>query len=200
MFNLELREGLDSAFETGRDHDELDPWFHHLMILSRDSGKAVGTYRLQTSEMAAKGRGWYSAGSTISRGFRPASWKTRSSGKGLCREGARNGRVLNLLWRGLAQYLTHTAKRYLFGCCSLTSQEPALGMATLRYLKQRKLLHPEFSAAPLPELNCESLADPGLVACQQVHIPRCSRAISTSAPRCAAVPRLTACSRRSTSS
>jgi hypothetical protein len=39
----------------GRDHDELDPWFHHLMILSRDSGKAVGTYRLQTSEMAATG-------------------------------------------------------------------------------------------------------------------------------------------------
>ena len=46
-----------------------------------------------------------------------------------------------------------------------------MGMATLQYLKQRNLLHPAFSAAPLPELNCETLADPNLVSSQQVHIP-----------------------------
>jgi putative hemolysin len=172
VFNLELSEGLDSAFETGRDHDELDPWFHHLLILSRDSGKALGTYRLQTAEMAAAGRGFYSAGeydlSGLPSGFLESAVEV---GRACVAKEHRNGRVLNLLWRGLAQYLTHTAKRYLFGCCSLTSQEPALGMATLQYLKQRNLLHPEFSAAPRPQLNCESLADPGLVARQQVHIP-----------------------------
>ena len=172
VFNLELREGLDSAFETGRDHDELDPWFHHLMILSRDSGKAVGTYRLQTAEMAAAGRGFYSAGEyDLSR--LPAAFLTSAIevGRACVAKEHRNGRVLNLLWRGLAQYMTHNSRRYLFGCCSLTSQEPALGVATLQYLKQRGLLHPELYAPPLPDLNCESLADPELGASQQVHIP-----------------------------
>ncbi|HEY7027991.1 MAG TPA: GNAT family N-acyltransferase [Gemmatimonadales bacterium] len=172
VFNLELREGLDSAFETGRDHDDLDPWFHHLMILSRDSGRVVGTYRLQTAEMAAAGRGFYSRGEYDLSGL-PASFLASAVevGRACVAKEHRNGRVLNLLWRGLAQYLTCNAKRYLFGCCSLTSQEPALGVATMQYLKQRDLLHAEFSAPPLPDLNCESLADPDAVANQQVHIP-----------------------------
>jgi len=172
VFNLELREGLDSAFETGRDHDDLDPWFHHLLILSRDSGKAVGTYRLQTGEMAALGRGFYSAGeydlSNLPAAFLQGAIEV---GRACVAKEHRNGRVLNLLWRGLAQYMTHNAKRYLFGCCSLTSQEPALGVATLQYLKQRGLLHAELSAPPLPELNCELIADRALMARQEVHIP-----------------------------
>ncbi len=172
VFNLELREGLDSAFDTGRDHDDLDPWFHHLMILSRDSGKAVGTYRMQTAEMAGAGGGFYSAGEFDLSGLPPAFLGGAVEvGRACVAKEHRNGRVLNLLWRGLAQYMSRNDKRYLFGCCSLTSQEPALGMATLHYLEQRDLLHPEFSAPPLPALSCRSIADPGAVAGQQVHIP-----------------------------
>ncbi|TFG51286.1 MAG: GNAT family N-acetyltransferase [Gemmatimonadales bacterium] len=52
VFNLELGEGLDSAFATGRDHDELDLSFHHLMIMSGAEQETVGTYRLQTAAMA----------------------------------------------------------------------------------------------------------------------------------------------------
>jgi len=172
VFNLELREGLDSAFQTGRDHDDLDPWFHHLMILSRDTGRAVGTYRLQTAEMAAAGRGFYSAGEYDLSGL-PAAFLGGAIevGRACVAKEHRNGRVLNLLWRGLAQYMTHNAKRYLFGCCSLTSQEPALGVATLQYLKQRNLLHNGFSAPPLPDLNCEFLAEPDDITNQPVHIP-----------------------------
>jgi putative hemolysin len=172
VFNLELREGLDSAFETGRDHDDLDPWFHHLMILSRDTGKTVGTYRLQTAEMAAAGRGFYSAGEYDLSGL-PAAFlgSAIEVGRACVAKEHRNGRVLNLLWRGLAQYMTHNAKRYLFGCCSLTSQEPALGVATLQYLKQRNLLHHEFSAPPLRDINCEFLAEPDAIANEAVHIP-----------------------------
>ena len=172
VFNLELKEGLDSAFSTGRDHDDLDPWFHHLMILSRDSGAAVGTYRLQTSDMAQARQGFYSAGefdlSRLPASFLPNAVEV---GRACVAREHRNGRVLNLLWRGLAQYMMKNGKRYLFGCCSLTSQEPALGIATMRYLEQRGLVHAHFSTPPLASLSCES-ATAEAIARQKVHIPR----------------------------
>jgi putative hemolysin len=171
VFNLELREGLDSAFETGRDHDQLDPWFHHLMILSRDTGRAVGTYRLQTAEMARARQGWYSAGEFDLSRLPPEFIATAVEvGRACVTREHRNGRVLNLLWRGLAQYLSCNQKRYLFGCCSLTSQDPALGVATQRYLERHGHAHPTLQVPPLPGLGCEA-ARPELVAQQKVHIP-----------------------------
>src|SRR5512134_502050 len=56
VFNLELGEGLDEAYVTGRDEDRFDAQFHHLMILLRESGEVVGTYRMQTADMALSGR------------------------------------------------------------------------------------------------------------------------------------------------
>jgi len=62
VFNLELGEGLRESFRTGRDVDELDLQCHHLLVEDRRSGEIVGTYRLQTGAMAARGRGFYAAG------------------------------------------------------------------------------------------------------------------------------------------
>jgi putative hemolysin len=60
VFNLELGEGLDSSFLTGLDRDEHDDTCHHLAAYA-ESGDAVGTYRIQTSAMAATSCGFYSA-------------------------------------------------------------------------------------------------------------------------------------------
>ena len=59
IFNVELGEGLDESHATGRDEDELDARFHHLMIQRRDSAAVVGTYRMQTAEMARAPGGFY---------------------------------------------------------------------------------------------------------------------------------------------
>jgi putative hemolysin len=57
VFNLELAEGLDSSFLTGRDEDEFDATSHHLLVFERASGRAVGTYRLRTAELDVESRG-----------------------------------------------------------------------------------------------------------------------------------------------
>ena len=62
VFNLELGEGLDASRATGRDQDEFDLACDHLMVEDVNDGRVVGTYRMQTSEVAARGRGFYSAG------------------------------------------------------------------------------------------------------------------------------------------
>ena len=59
--------------------------------------------------------------------------------------------MLFLLWKGLALYVAHNQARYLFGCCSLTSQDPEEGWQALRFLERNRHVHPELSVAPLPE-------------------------------------------------
>jgi putative hemolysin len=66
----------------------------------------------------------------------------------------RNRHVLFLLWKGLALYLTHNKKRYLFGCCSLTSQDPAEGKRVMEHLRREGFLHPDYRVRPQADWVC----------------------------------------------
>lgn len=155
VFNLELGEGLADSFASGRDADEFDPVCHHLMVSDLQAGEVVGCYRLQTAAMAAANRGFYSAGlfdlSTV-----PAAALARSVelGRACIAESHRSSRVLYLLWRGLAAYAAHYQVRYLFGCCSLTSQDPIEGSAVLRYLEDRGHMHDGWRVFPAAGAAC----------------------------------------------
>jgi len=172
VFNLELNEGLDTAYATGRDEDEFDALFHHLMIVHRPTAEVVGTYRMQTSAMAAGGRGFYSAGEFDFGGFpAPLLAATVEIGRACVARQHRTGRVLHLLWRGLAEYLGWNRCHALFGCCSLTSQDPDLGARAYRHLQRLGLEHPSIRLPPLPGLACAALEPtPGRPE-EPVHIP-----------------------------
>jgi putative hemolysin len=160
VFNLELREGLDTAHANGRDEDEFDRRFHHLLIEERATGEIVGTYRMQTAEMAGAG-GYYSAGlfqvASLPEAVRRSAVEV---GRACIARPHRNGRVLRLLWKGLAGYLAWNRKTRLFGCCSLTSQEEALGVAVHRHLLAKGVVHPTLRVDPRPEYACSGLQAP----------------------------------------
>lgn len=154
VFNVELNEGLDGSASSGRDEDEFDRQFHHLLIAERQTGAVVGTYRMQTAEMAAE-HGYYSAGlfelATIPEEVRQSAVEI---GRACVARPHRNGRVLHLLWRGLAAYLTWNRKSMLFGCCSLTSQDEGLGLSVHRYLDQNGHVHPVLRVNPREQFRC----------------------------------------------
>lgn len=175
VFNLELNEGLESSYETGRDCDEFDPVCHHLIVIDTRSQTIVGTYRMQTASMALQNLGFYSAAEFGLEGF-PAEVVGQSVevGRACVAKEHRNTQVLFLLWRGLALYMATNQLRYLFGCCSLTSQDAAEGLATLRYLESHGHLHPEYVIQPQPEYVC---CEDGLVVDENfpVKIPQLFR-------------------------
>ena len=78
----------------------------------------------------------------------------------------RNTRVLFLLWRGLAAYMLHNDKRYFFGCCSLTSQDPAVGQRVLQQLEAAGHIDPHWSVTAQPGLECA--ADASNVSQQKI--------------------------------
>ncbi len=65
VFNLELKEGLESAYASGYDQDEFDAVCDHLIVKHIPSQKTVGTYRLQTGIKAKENLGYYSHVSLI---------------------------------------------------------------------------------------------------------------------------------------
>ncbi len=160
VFNEELGEGLASSFGAGRDEDERDPWFHHLLITHRDSGAVVGTYRLQTAVMAATRYGFYSA-TLFELGAIPGEILEGAVevGRACVDPAHRSGRVLRLLWRGLARYVAWNGKRYLFGCCSIPGTTPGVAAQAWRTLHVRQALHDHVLVRPRPPVS--ALPDDG---------------------------------------
>lgn len=159
VFNLELHEGLDSAYIVGRDEDEFDLTCHHLMVVTRDTNTVVGTYRIMTAPMARDRGGFYSQTEFDFSGLPPEVLDgCIEVGRACVAAEHRNGRVLNLLWRGLARYLTWNDKRYLFGCCSVPTLDEALGQKLYEQLEAEGHIHSEVVLRPLPELVSRGVA------------------------------------------
>jgi len=176
VFNIELGEGLEESYATGLDQDRFDPVCHHLMVMDAATDKVVGTYRMQTHEMAEAHGGFYSADEFDLAGL-PADVHANAIevGRASVALDYRNQKVLFLLWRGLAAYMQKNEKRFLFGCCSLTSQNPADGKWVMDYLEKNDHCHPQHVVDPQPDWLCYPAGfDPGPPP-EPVKLPRLFR-------------------------
>jgi len=175
VFNLEMGEGLEESYATGRDRDRFDPGCHHLMVIKEATQDVVGTYRIQTGSMAAAHAGYYSAEEfTLDSLPSEVVDNAIEVGRASVAKSHRNRHVLYLLWRGLAAYMQHNRKRFLFGCCSLTSQDPAEGRRVMDYLAAGEHVHPSFRVRPQPGWECyadDFRLDPQAAA-EPVDLPR----------------------------
>jgi putative hemolysin len=175
VFNLELEEGLASSFQTGRDRDEFDATCHHLIAIDQANDRVVGTYRLRTIEMAGDAEGFYSSGE-FDLSYLPREVLNQSVelGRACIAQSHRNRQVLFLLWKALALYVASRRKRFLFGCCSLTSQQAGEGNQLLRQLTDGGHLHATVRVPPQPGYEC-TVEDSDDCWSQQVKVPRLFR-------------------------
>ena len=123
--------------------------------MERRSGAIIGTYRVQTSDMAERYGGFYSADEfdlgALPGGVAPDAVEI---GRACVAREYRNRAVLFLLWKGLAAYMTLNRKRYIFGCCSLTSQDAVEGKRVMEYLEREGCVHPTHRVLPQPGWRC----------------------------------------------
>ncbi len=172
VFNLELGEGLAQSHMTGRDIDPFDASCHHMMVRDERDGRMIGTYRLQTLALAEQGHGFYSAGEFDLTQLPPEVLAgSVELGRACIAKDRRDPRVLYLMWRGIAAYLTYYNKRYFFGCCSLTSQNPYEGKAMMQQLQRQGSLQPHLQVQPQPGCACYDEDTPGLPL-PETRIPR----------------------------
>lgn len=203
VFNLELGEGLESSYENGLDTDKYDSCCEHLLVEekseSTSSRRVVGTYRMQSGEMAARNYGYYSGQEFELAAYEPLRAGILELGRASIDREHRTPEVLMLLWRGIAQYASGMGLRYLIGCSSLTSRNPAEGWQLYRQLAPWRVA-PEFETAPTAAYACptepaEASAQP--LACtmeskpiqpDDVKVPRLLKAYLAIGARIAGAP------------
>ena len=172
VFNLELNEGLAKSYETGRDADPFDAVCDHLIVEHVPTHQIVGTYRLQMGGSAAKNLGYYCEQEFYFEVFEPYRKQIVELGRACVDRNHRNLVVLGLLWRGIADYAKGRGGRYLIGCSSLTSQDPAVGASAYSELCRKHLADPAWRTQPLPGYACELTA----VTEEKAEIPKLLRA------------------------
>lgn len=155
VFNLELNEGLDAAFRTGHDADQFDAVCDHLTVEHIPTRCVVGTYRLQTGVTAKANLGYYSQREFDFTPYEKLRERLVELGRACIHREHRSTDVLYLLWRGIARYAVTQRARYLIGCSSLTSQDPAHGRAVYSTLRDW-IVSEELRTKPQPECEMAS--------------------------------------------
>ena len=147
VFNLEMKEGLESAYLNGYDTDRYDEVCDHLIVEDKTTGEVVGTYRMQMGDMAARNYGYYSEQEFDFSPYESMRGQVAELGRACIHREHRTSEVLNLLWRGLARYVLVHGGRYMMGCCSLNSQDQAEGLAVYGLLRNY-MVAPELRTTP----------------------------------------------------
>lgn len=160
VFNLELREGLSTSERSGLDIDPFDSFCDHLMVRDLETGRLVGTYRLQTGMTAARNMGYYGDQLFDFSVYEPVRREVLELGRACVHEDFRNMMVLHSLWKGIAVYATRAEARYLLGCNSISSQDQNYGMAMFDSLKDNYLAEPALRTLPQPGCRCHATGEP----------------------------------------
>jgi len=157
VFNMELGEGLAHAYLNGLDADLFDDACDHLLVEEVSTGTLAGTYRLQTGPRARAAHGFYSAQEFDLEPLLAPKGRLEEMvelGRACVHRQHRNLVVLGLLWKGIATYAKERGGRYLIGCSSVNSQNPAEGIALYEALRQRVLAPAEWLTRPMPGFEC----------------------------------------------
>jgi putative hemolysin len=121
-----------------RDFDVFDPVCEHLLIVDQDhaSGapKVVGTYRMLRSSRAEVTAGYYTSGEFDLAPLERYPGEHLELGRSCVDPDYRKGPVLQLLWKGIADYLVANEISLMFGCASFPGTELGQMTQALSYL------------------------------------------------------------------
>lgn len=112
---------------SDRDNDAFDRQFNHLLVIDREAKRLAGTYRMQSSEAARNGLGFYSETEYEIENFDRIAAETYEVGRSCVAPEYRNGAAISLLWAGIQEMKNRCNFRYLIGCASIESESPETG-------------------------------------------------------------------------
>lgn len=155
VFNLELKEGLADSYTTGLDQDVFDSVCDHLLVRLKKTGQVIGTYRLQSAQRARAGLGFYSEVEFSFAAFAHAESQLLEIGRACIHQEHRSLSVLGLLWKGIGWYARREKSRYLIGCSSINSRNPAQGMALFAELWRKHAAPRAWQTQPQEGYECK---------------------------------------------
>lgn len=138
-----------------REFDSYDGYCDHLLVFDRERGHGpeavVGTYRLMRREAAAQLGNFYTSGEYDIDVLLNYPGQILELGRSCVHRDYRTRSIMQLLWRGIAEYVFFYDIHLMFGCASLPDVEPARLALPLSYLYNQCLAPPALRPRALAE-------------------------------------------------
>ena len=130
------------------DYDKIDKFADHLIVVDKNTKKkVVGTYRLIRGDVAELFGGFYSSSEfnleNIINNYQ--SKHILELGRSCVHQNYRNGSIMNLLWKAIAEYVKLFDIKVLIGCASFSGIDPLKYTEELSYLRVNFSLPKNFS-------------------------------------------------------
>jgi putative hemolysin len=145
---------LPGMLAKKRDYDHFDTTCDHLVVLDHSNPletKVVGTYRALRREHARRAGGFYTASEYDITPLQNFPGIIMELGRSCVDAGYRDRATMQLLWRGIAEYVNAYNVDLMFGCASLPGTDPEKLKTQLAYLYHYHLAPEEVRATALPE-------------------------------------------------
>ncbi|MBU6234622.1 MAG: GNAT family N-acetyltransferase [Alphaproteobacteria bacterium] len=137
----------------GLDYDRFDEFADHLIVTDQSqNGRIVGTYRILRSESAKRAGQFYSASEYDISKLVATTPNLMEVGRSCVDASHRTRNVLQLLWQGIAEYITHYDIGALFGCASFHGIDIPAHADMLSYLHHFHRAPDEFCPRALENL------------------------------------------------
>jgi len=160
-----------------RDFDSFDDYCDHLLVFDDERGSGaeavVGTYRVMRREGAARRGQFYSSDEYQIDCLTSYPGEVLELGRSCVDPTYRSGATMQLLWRGIAQYVFFYDILVMFGCASLPGTDPNQLRMPLAYLYHHHLAPP----ALRPRALAERYVDMNLLPPEQIDLPAARRAL-----------------------
>jgi len=137
-----------------RDFDRYDAACDHLVVVDQQrayDSQVVGTYRIMRREHARTAGGFYSASEYDISKLANYPGVVMELGRSCVDAAYRDRATMNLLWRGIAEYLNTYGIDLMFGCASLPGTDPDKLAMQLSYLYHYHLAPEAIRTRALPE-------------------------------------------------
>lgn len=137
----------DEMAVVRREFDSFDEFCDHLLVFDDATGRGpesvVGSYRLMRRSAALRRGQFYSSDEYDISVLLNHPGEIMELGRSCVDRNHRSGAVMQLLWRGIAEYVFHYDVDLMFGCASLPGTEPERLDEPLSYLFHYHLAPPE---------------------------------------------------------
>lgn len=131
---------------SGRDFDTFDDFCDHLLVFDESRGggpqAVVGAYRVMRRADAARRGQFYSADEYDIAKLVAVPGEVLELGRSCIDPAYRTGATMQILWRGIADYVLGHDVQLMFGCASLAGTDPDALAAPLTYLYRNHLAPP----------------------------------------------------------
>jgi len=140
------------------DSDKFDQSCDHLVVVDRSIADdfVVGSYRLLLKPKNKKRINFYSESEfNLDKLFKIKNSTLLEAGRSCVHENYRDGRIIKLLWRGLASYIISKKVDFIFGCASFPSSQSKRFEKELSYLSHNHKPPIRFNSRPLNHLKAK---------------------------------------------